>query len=41
MSSKCQNPSKHENLNEGGVTPLGGGKKRVKLKKLRGINEKK
>jgi hypothetical protein len=30
-----------ENLKEGGVTPLGGGKKRVKLKKWRGINEKK
>ena len=41
MSSKCQNSSKHENLNEGGVTPFGGGKKRVKLKKWRGINEKK
>jgi hypothetical protein len=26
---------------EGGVTPLGGHKKRVKLKKWRGINEKK
>jgi hypothetical protein len=41
MSSKCQNPSKHENLNEGGVTLLEGGKKGVKLKKWRGINEKK
>jgi hypothetical protein len=41
MSSKCQNPSKHENLNEGGVTPLGGGKKIAKMKKWRGINEKK
>jgi hypothetical protein len=26
---------------EGGVTPLGGRKKRVKLKEWRGINEKK
>jgi hypothetical protein len=26
---------------EGGVTPLGGGKKRVKMKEWRGINEKK
>jgi hypothetical protein len=30
-----------EFLEEGGVTPLGGGKKRVKMKKWRGINEKK
>jgi hypothetical protein len=29
------------NLYEGGVTPLGGGKKRVKMKEWRGINEKK
>jgi hypothetical protein len=28
-------------LEEGGVTPLGGGKKRVKMKEWRGINEKK
>ena len=30
-----------EFLDGGGVTPLGGHKKNVKLKKLRGINEKK
>jgi hypothetical protein len=30
-----------EFLEEGGVTPLGGGKKRVKMKEWRGINEKK
>jgi hypothetical protein len=30
-----------EFLEEGGVTPLGGGKKIVKMKELRGINEKK
>jgi hypothetical protein len=30
-----------EFLEEGGVTPLGGGKKRVKMNKWRGINEKK
>jgi hypothetical protein len=41
MNSMCQKPSKNVNLKEGGVTPLGGGKKRVKLKKWRGINEKK
>jgi hypothetical protein len=30
-----------EFLEERGVTPLGGGKKRVKMKEWRGINEKK
>jgi hypothetical protein len=30
-----------EFLEEGGVTPLGGAKKSVKMKKWRGINEKK
>jgi hypothetical protein len=30
-----------EFLKEGGVTPLGGLKKRVKMKEWRGINEKK
>ena len=30
-----------EFLEEGGVTPLRGGKKRVKMKEWRGINEKK
>jgi hypothetical protein len=30
-----------EFIEEGGVTPLGGGKKMVKMKKWRGINEKK
>jgi hypothetical protein len=41
MSAKCCFPSKRVNLYEGGVTPLGGGKKIVKMKKWRGINEKK
>jgi hypothetical protein len=30
-----------EFLEDGGVTPLGGGKKMVKIKEWRGINEKK
>jgi hypothetical protein len=35
------NKRKGVDLKEGGVTPLGGGKKMVKMKEWRGINEKK
>jgi hypothetical protein len=35
------NKSFVEFLEEGGVTPLGGGRKKVKMKEWRGINERK